>query len=86
MNSDRIKNNIAFKEVFLNNGYEIKECKDKITIKEDVSNHAFVKEKESGEFTIKLFDREIDIEDAKKIINELKKSIDLIEYIDFMVK
>lgn len=81
-----IKNNTAFKEVFYNNGYNIKEHENEIIINKKQSEHVYIEKKNTGEFAIKLLDKHIEVEDAKKIINELKKSIDLLDYIDFMTK
>lgn len=86
MNNKNIKNSVAFKEVFLNSGYKVSENGDELNIENLENKHAFVKEKESGGFFISLFDRELNTEDSKVLIKELKKAIDLIDYIEFMTK
>lgn len=86
MNSKKIKNSIAFKEVFLNNGYKVNEDGDRVYIETLENKHAFIKEKSPGEFCISLFDKELNIEDSKEVIKELKKAIELIDYVEFMTK
>lgn len=88
MNINNVKNAVAFKEVMLNNGYDFEENSERNNIKIRKKDNAgiFIKESEPERFVINIFNNEVNVEDAKLIIKELQKSIDLIDYINFMNK
>lgn len=85
MNIENIKNKVAFKEVLSNNNYDVKIKDSEISIEKKDQEYAFLTTDDKN-MQINILGRNITIDEAKKLLAEVKIAIEMIDYIEFMKK
>ena len=77
-----IKNKIALKEVLENNGYTIDVRENNIDIANNKNKLVYIGTDDiKNDITISVLDKNIGIEEAKELLAEIEKVIDIYEHI-----
>ena len=83
MKIEEIKNKVAFKEVLNNNGYDMSTLNDIIKLENRDNIHSYIVS-DNENYKISVLGKKISKEDASILLDELKKTIELADYIDYM--
>lgn len=86
MKVNEIRNKVALSEVCKNYGYRVNINEDTIKIETETEKLAYLKEGQDNKMVITVLGKEVSRAEAIELLKNIDKAIDLLDYLDEVIK